>query len=266
MTLTNFLSSQSLFAFPPTHLDKYFFQDLLLIMQKIPCMPYASFYSTSVADDLSILNIEDPMPSWAEELQRIRQAHYDPSEKDTQDGSLAKYSLLSVVDDFSYTGSEFEFRRVCVPTTMVEYMLGRETFAIEIQQYPQAYMSTLKEGASPPSLTDQSALPGIPDPTLRMDNRMDYEDVSPLTLSQMLHAPHIPLVFKTKTCPKCGRKLLHTSRWMLCHCTARTPENENHSLGRQRTFFFMTTTVCGRLSPKGRFLIWLLLTLTTTWP
>ena len=78
-------------------------------MQKIPRTPYASFYSTSVADDLSILNIEDPTPSWAEELQRIRQARYDPSEKDTRDGSLTKYSLLSVVDDFSYTGLEFEY-------------------------------------------------------------------------------------------------------------------------------------------------------------
>ena len=42
-------------------------------------------------------------------------------------------------------------------------------------------MSILKEGASPPSLTDQSALPGILNPTLRMDNRMNYEDVPPLT-------------------------------------------------------------------------------------
>lgn len=130
VTLTNFLSSQLLFTFRPTRLNKYFFQDLLLTMRKIPRTPYASFYSTFITDDLSILNIEDPTPSWAEELQRIGQACYDPSEKDTQDGSLAKYSLLSVVDDFSYTGSEFEYQRVCIPT-MVEYTLGRETCIIK---------------------------------------------------------------------------------------------------------------------------------------
>jgi len=42
-------------------------------------------------------------------------------------------------------------------------------------------MSLLKEGASQPSLTDQSALPGIPDPTLRTDNRNNYEEVPPFT-------------------------------------------------------------------------------------
>jgi len=107
-SLANFLSSQSLLAFRPTRLDKTFFQDLLLTMRRTPCTPYASFRTTSVVDDLSILNVVDPTPPWAAELQRIRQAHYDPSMKDSRDGSLIKYSLLSVTDDFSYTGLEFE--------------------------------------------------------------------------------------------------------------------------------------------------------------
>jgi len=52
---------------------------------------------------------------------------------------------------------------------------------IEVYQYPQAYMSSLKEGVSQPSLTDQSALPGIPDPMLWTDNRSKYEEVSHFT-------------------------------------------------------------------------------------
>ena len=42
-------------------------------------------------------------------------------------------------------------------------------------------MSSLKEGVSQPSLTDLSALPGIPNPTLRTDNRNNYEEVPPFT-------------------------------------------------------------------------------------
>lgn len=40
-------------------------------------------------------------------------------------------------------------------------------------------MSTLKSGASQPTVTDQSALPGIPSAIPRMDNRINYEDVPP---------------------------------------------------------------------------------------
>ena len=51
--LTNFLSSESLYAFQPTHLDKSFFQDLLLMMCRIP-------HTTSIAitDDFSYTGFE----------------------------------------------------------------------------------------------------------------------------------------------------------------------------------------------------------------
>ena len=64
---------------------------------------------------------------------------------------------------------------------MVECELAGEVFTMEVQRYPRAFMLTLIQGAPQPTLTDQSALPGIPDPTLRTDNRMNYEDVDPLT-------------------------------------------------------------------------------------
>ena len=117
-------------------------------------------------------------PTLVAELQNIRQAHYDPSVKDYKDKSLVKYSLLSITDDFSYTGFEFEHRKVCVPV-LAKCSLGDEIFMMELSEYRRAYMSTLRSGAPQPTVTDQSSLPGIPDATLRTDNRLNYEDVPP---------------------------------------------------------------------------------------
>ena len=178
VSLTNFLSSESLHAFRPTRLDKNFFQDLLLTMRRTSHTPYASFRTTSIADDLSILSVVDPTPTLKAELQHIRQAPYDPSLKDYRDRSLVKYSLLAVTDDFSYTGSEFEHRKVCSPVS-AKCSLGGEVFTIELLQYRRAYMSTLKSGAPRPTITDQSALSGIPDAALRTDNRINYENIPP---------------------------------------------------------------------------------------
>jgi len=114
-SLTNFLSSESLHAFQPTRLDNKFFQDLLLTMRRTSHTPYTSFHTMSIADDLSVLSVVDPPPSLATELQKIRQAPFDPSLKDWSKGSLVKHSLLSITDDFSYTGREFEHRKVCTP-------------------------------------------------------------------------------------------------------------------------------------------------------
>jgi len=52
---------------------------------------------------------------------------------------------------------------------------------LEIQRYPRAFMSSLKQGAHRPTVIDQSVLPGIPEPSLRTDNRINYEDVDPLS-------------------------------------------------------------------------------------
>ena len=54
ISLTNFLSSESLYAFRPTHLDNHFFKDLLLTMRRMPDTPYASFRTTTIAEDLSV--------------------------------------------------------------------------------------------------------------------------------------------------------------------------------------------------------------------
>jgi hypothetical protein len=64
---------------------------------------------------------------------------------------------------------------------LVTCELAGEVFSMEIQRYPRAYMSTLKEGAPQPTLTDQSAILGNLDPSLRTDNRFNYGDVDPRT-------------------------------------------------------------------------------------
>jgi len=176
ISLTNFLSSESLYAFQPTCLDKNFFQDLLLTMWHTPQTPYTSFHTMSIADDLSILSVGDPNPSLAIKLHKIKQEHFNPSEKECSSKSLIKQSLLSIMDDFSYTGCEFEYWKVCTPI-MTMCSLGNEVFTMELYCYWHSYMSSLKQGASQPLTTDQLTLPGIPDPLLRMDNRVNYEDV-----------------------------------------------------------------------------------------
>ena len=179
-SLINFLSTESLHAYRPTRLDNNFFKDLLLVMRRTPQTPFASFRTTSIAEDLSILRVEDPVPALVEELQRLKESNFDNATKDSSKGSLVKRSLLSITDEFSYTGREFEHRRVNV-AELVTCKLADEVFTLEVQRYPRAFMSSLKQGKPRPTVTDQSALPGIPDPSLRTDNRVNYEDVDPQT-------------------------------------------------------------------------------------
>ena len=178
-TLANFLSTGSLYTYRPTRLDNNFFKDLLLTMRRTPRTPFASFRTTSIAEDLSCLQIVDPVPALSSELKRLKESNFDHALKDSSKASLVKRSLLSNTDDFSYAGQEFEHRRVNV-SELAECELAGEIFTLEIQKYPRAYMSSLKEGAPHPSITDQSTLPGIPDPSQRTDNRFYYEDVDPL--------------------------------------------------------------------------------------
>ena len=42
-------------------------------------------------------------------------------------------------------------------------------------------MSSLKQDKPRPTVTDQSALPGISDPSLQTDNRVNYEDMDAQT-------------------------------------------------------------------------------------
>ena len=177
-SFANALSSETLYRFRPTRLDQNFLKDLLLTMRHMLKTPYASFSTSTCVDSVSFLSFAEISPSLKAEIQRIKAIPYDPSARDSSKGSLVKYSLLSITDEFSYTGREFEHRKVCIPK-VVECVFGSETFSFEIFSYKRAYMSTLKQGTSSLSVTENSLVPVLSESTLQMSNRIDYEDVSP---------------------------------------------------------------------------------------
>jgi len=134
-SLMNFLSTGSLDAYRSTCLDNNFFKDLLLMMQHTPQTPFASFRTTSIAEDLSFPQIVDPVPTLATELQHLKKSNFNHVQKDSSKASLVKRSLLVITDDFSYTGREFEHRQVSMSEDM-ECKLAGEVFTLEVQKYP----------------------------------------------------------------------------------------------------------------------------------
>ena len=184
----NSLSSESLHRFRPLPLDKNFLLDLLSTMRRTPKTPYASFSTSTCANVVSFLSTSEPSRSLREEIRKIKSVPYDPSVRDSSKGSLVKYSLLSVTDNFSYTGREFEFRRVCT-AEVIDCVMEGEARTFEIFSYERAYMSSLKQGASPPSITDNPTSLDLLDATLRTDNRINYEDVpSQIEVTCAVHA------------------------------------------------------------------------------
>ena len=247
-SLTNFLSSGSLHAFRPTRLDKDFFQDLLLTMRRTPQTPYASFRTSSIADDLSVLTIGDPSPSLAVELQKIKQERFNPSEKEYSSKSLVKRSLLSITDDFSYAGHEFEFRKVCTPI-IATCSLGNEVFTMELNHYQRSYMSSLKQGASQPSITDQSALPGIPHPSLRTDNRVNYEDVPASTIvSCAVHSFGI----KDKDTPGMWQEIITYLKTDVMPSRCEDSAERKSFIRRTKNFFLHDEDRLWKIESKGK--------------
>ena len=247
-SLTNFLSSGSLHSHRPTCLDNEFLKDLLLIMRRTPRTPFASFKTTSVAEDLSILQVVDPVPAWATELRRMRELDFDYGEKDCSAGSLVKRSLLSITDNFSYTGREFEHRRVNVPE-LVLCELGGEVFTIEIQRYPRAYMSSLKFGASQPTIYDQSDLSGIPDPSQRTNNRVNYEDVDPLT--DVTCATH-SFGVQDQDSPEMWREIITYLKTDSLPERCQDPNKRKSFIRRTKGFFLHDGDWLWKVEPQGK--------------
>ena len=247
-SLINFLSSESLNTFRPTRLDNNFFKDLLLTMRRTPRTPYASFRTATIADDLSILSIENPIPSLAVELQRIRQEHYNPSEKGYSKKSLVKRSLLSITDDFSYTGREFEYRKVCTPFEAT-CSLGGEVFTLELSRYQRSYMSSLEPGAPQPSVTDNSTLQGIPDPALRTDNRVNYEDVPPLT--DVTCATH-SFGIKDKDSPEMWQEIITYLKTDVLPLRCEDPAERKSFIRKSKNYFLHDEDRLWKIELKGR--------------
>ena len=77
-------------------------------MCRTPRTPFASFHTTSVAEDLSIFQVVQPASELVAEIDRLKEKAFQPGLKDSSKASLVQRSLLSITDDFSYTGREFE--------------------------------------------------------------------------------------------------------------------------------------------------------------
>jgi len=247
-SLTNFLSAGSLKSYRSTHLNNNFFKDLLLTMRRTPHTPFTSFRTTSIAEDLSILQTTDPVPALARELCRLKDSKVDFAEKDSTKGSLVRRSLLSITDDFSYTGREFEHHCVNV-SELVTCELGGKVFAIEIQRYPRSYMSALKEGVSQPTLTDQSTLAGIPDPSRRTDNRFNYEDIDPQMC--VTCATHVYGV-KDQDSAKMWEEIIEYLKTDTLPIRCQDPTLRKSFIHRTKAFFLHDGDRLWKIEPQGK--------------
>ena len=151
----NSLSLESLYRFRPLPLDQNFLSDLLSTMRRMPKTPYALFSTSTHASVVSFLSTSEPSHTLGEEIWKIKGIPYDAWVRDSSKGSLMKYSLLSITDNFSYTWREFKFRKVC-NSKVIDCILGGEAHTFEIFSYERAYMSSLKQSASPQSITNNS--------------------------------------------------------------------------------------------------------------
>ncbi|KAG6839991.1 hypothetical protein H0H93_004855, partial [Arthromyces matolae] len=108
----------------------------------------------------------------------VRTFNFDPSlieNKDNRPGSLARRSLLRTVDSFTYTGREFEYRRIPVEVEW-EYLVGDETFSYVVTLYPSGHLSAPVTQPNPQGYPEDERSE-IPDYRNRTDHRWHYPDV-----------------------------------------------------------------------------------------
>ena len=95
-------------------------------------------------------------------IRRYNGFAFDPAFHDAEkpEGSLVDHSLLKSTDSTTYTGHEFEHRKVAM-TTWVEVSLGEDIHEVEVTSYGYEYMSNLAEGKSLPILHDPHMHHGV---------------------------------------------------------------------------------------------------------
>ncbi|KAG6823206.1 hypothetical protein H0H93_004076, partial [Arthromyces matolae] len=90
-------------------------------------------------------------------------------------GSLVKRSLLRTVDSFTYTGREFEYRKVPIEVVQ-EYMMGGEVKSYVVTLYMPGHLSAPVSQPVPAGYPEDE-FSQIPDYRNRTDNRYHYPDV-----------------------------------------------------------------------------------------
>jgi len=110
-------------------------------------------------------------------------------------------------------------------------------------------MSSLKEGASQPSLTDLSALPGIPDPTLRMDNRNNYEEVPPFTdVTCTTHSFGV----QDKDSPEMWQEIVTYLRTDVMPSRCEDAVEQKSFIWKTKNFFLHDGDCLWKIEPKGK--------------
>jgi hypothetical protein len=99
------------------------------------------------------------------------------------------HTLLKSTDSTTYTGHEFEHRKVPNPA-QVEVMLDEETFEIEVIAYGYEYMAEIKDGEPQPLLHDPYMHPGASYWSNHPMSRRGYEDVDRLGNIQTVTHEH----------------------------------------------------------------------------
>jgi len=111
---------------------------------------------------ISILELDeddDQNGSTVADIRKYRGFNFDPAwwNEEHVEGTLLTFSLLKSTDSTTYTGHEFENRHVPM-TSWAEVALGDEVFNVEVVSYGYEYMTSLREGESPPFDHDQSMI------------------------------------------------------------------------------------------------------------
>jgi len=127
--------------------------------------------------------------------------------------------------------------------------LAGEVFTIEIQRYPRAFMSILKEGASQPTLTDQSTLAGIPNPFQRTDNRLNYEDVDPqMCVTCATHAYRV----KDQDSAEMWEEIIVYLKADILPARCQDPAQRKSFIHRTKGFFLHDGDRLWKIEPEGK--------------
>ncbi|RDB28645.1 hypothetical protein Hypma_014867 [Hypsizygus marmoreus] len=172
----------------PQVLSSALLLSLLSEARRLPITPFGSYMTTSTVEDLAIFSSSPPSPH-DPDISSCGPG-FDPSVRDESPrNALLRRSLLRTTDTVSYTGSEFEARKVRFSKTYI-CRLGNENVSLDFTLYRRAYLSGLKEGHPRPVQEQPEDLWGhLGDMDERLDNRKDYEHVPPdVHLTCLTHA------------------------------------------------------------------------------
>jgi len=245
---TNSLSSESLHRFCPLPLNQNFSMDLLSTMHCTPKTPYTLFSTSTHTNIVSFLSTSEPSHSLGEEIQKIKSIPYDPLVRDSSKGSLVKYSLLLVTDNFSYIGHEFKFRKVCA-VKVIDCILEEEARTFEIFSYECTYMSSLKQGVFLLSIIDNSTPLDLLDVELWTDNRINYENVLPqIEVTCAVHAYGV----KDKDSPEMWAEIILylKDNIMPAHC--KDPTKRKSFIQQTKNFFLHDDNRLWKYEHKGK--------------